>query len=162
MGVRGCPTAASLLHLDVLVPVARAAGAEPGVDEAVDVAVEHALGVARANAGAKVLHHLVGLEDVAADLAAEIDAQLGAGDLLQLGLAPGFQLGPLCRLAGQLGLALLLPAWAVPLAALWPSLGPLLFVLYINRFQIAPEERVLKELFGEEYVAYTARVRRWL
>ena len=60
------------------------------------------------------------------------------------------------------GMALLLTAWAVHLAALWPLLGPVLFVLYINRFQIAPEERVLKELFGEEYVAYTARVRRWL
>lgn len=60
------------------------------------------------------------------------------------------------------GMALLLTAWAVQLATLWPFLGPAAFVLYINRFQIAPEERVLGELFGESWSAYAARVRRWL
>lgn len=35
-------------------------------------------------------------------------------------------------------------------------------VLYLNRFQIAPEERALRARFGAEYVAYAARVRRWL
>ena len=60
------------------------------------------------------------------------------------------------------GIALLLTAWACYLSALWPFLGPVLFVLYIDRFQIESEERVLKALFGEEYAAYAARVRRWL
>lgn len=60
------------------------------------------------------------------------------------------------------GMALLLTAWAAHLSALWPFAGPLLFVLYIDRFQIAPEERVLHALFGEAYSAYAARVRRWL
>jgi protein-S-isoprenylcysteine O-methyltransferase Ste14 len=36
------------------------------------------------------------------------------------------------------------------------------YVLYIHRFQIAPEERALKSLFGETYVAYQTRARRWL
>lgn len=36
------------------------------------------------------------------------------------------------------------------------------FVVYINRFQIAPEERALSSLFGAEYVAYQTKVRRWL
>ena len=36
------------------------------------------------------------------------------------------------------------------------------FVLYINRFQIKPEERTLSALFGGEYGAYQERVRRWL
>lgn len=37
-----------------------------------------------------------------------------------------------------------------------------LFVLYINNFQIIPEENVLKELFGETYTRYTQEVRRWI
>lgn len=60
------------------------------------------------------------------------------------------------------GLTLLLTAWAVYLSALWPFLGPVVFVLYINRFQIAPEERVMHDKFGAAYAAYAARVRRWL
>jgi protein-S-isoprenylcysteine O-methyltransferase Ste14 len=36
------------------------------------------------------------------------------------------------------------------------------YVLYINEFQIKPEERVLSSLFGPEYAAYKGRVRRWL
>jgi protein-S-isoprenylcysteine O-methyltransferase Ste14 len=60
------------------------------------------------------------------------------------------------------GLVLVMTAWAVHLSSLWPFLGPLLFVLYMNRFQIAPEERFLRSLFGKEYAAYAARVPRWL
>jgi protein-S-isoprenylcysteine O-methyltransferase Ste14 len=60
------------------------------------------------------------------------------------------------------GLALLLLAWAVRLGAPWPLAGPPLFVLYISRFQIGPEERALEALFGDEYRRYAARVRRWL
>jgi protein-S-isoprenylcysteine O-methyltransferase Ste14 len=36
------------------------------------------------------------------------------------------------------------------------------FVLYLNRFQIAPEEIALRERFGAEFIAYTTRVPRWL
>ena len=61
-----------------------------------------------------------------------------------------------------LGLACVLVAWAVFLSSAWALFGPLAFVLYIGRFQIAPEERALAKLFGSEYAAYRARVRRWL
>ena len=37
-----------------------------------------------------------------------------------------------------------------------------LFMLYMNRFQIAPEERHLLQKFGTEYQAYCEKVRRWL
>lgn len=37
-----------------------------------------------------------------------------------------------------------------------------LFVCYINRFQIIPEERALAQRFGEAYHTYCSRVRRWL
>ena len=36
------------------------------------------------------------------------------------------------------------------------------FVLYMNRFQIGPEERVLTAIFGEEFTTYRQRVRRWV
>ena len=60
------------------------------------------------------------------------------------------------------GLALLLLAWASYLSALLPFAGPVLLVLWITRFQIRPEERVLQGIFGEAYSSYAARVRRWL
>jgi protein-S-isoprenylcysteine O-methyltransferase Ste14 len=60
------------------------------------------------------------------------------------------------------GLLLVLIAWAAYLTSAWALLGPLGFVLYISRFQIAPEERVLSTLFGAEYTAYQSKVRRWL
>lgn len=60
------------------------------------------------------------------------------------------------------GMALLLLAWAVWLSSLLPLAGPLVFAAYITRFQIQPEERVLRGLFGEDFARYAARVRRWL
>ena len=61
-----------------------------------------------------------------------------------------------------IGVAIILVAWAIALSSAWALLGPLAFVLYIGRFQIAPEERALALLFGAEYAAYKTRVRRWL
>ena len=61
-----------------------------------------------------------------------------------------------------LGLLFVLTAWAVFLSSAWALLGAAGFVLYMNRFQIAPEERALAKLFGSEYAAYKARVRRWV
>jgi protein-S-isoprenylcysteine O-methyltransferase Ste14 len=36
------------------------------------------------------------------------------------------------------------------------------FILFITRFQIQPEERVLRGIFGDAYSTYATRVRRWL
>jgi protein-S-isoprenylcysteine O-methyltransferase Ste14 len=60
------------------------------------------------------------------------------------------------------GLCFVLFAWGVFLSSAWALLGLLAFVLYLGRFQIAPEERALARLFGTEYTAYQAKVRRWL
>jgi protein-S-isoprenylcysteine O-methyltransferase Ste14 len=61
-----------------------------------------------------------------------------------------------------LGLLVVLVAWAAFLSTVWAPLGPLVYVLYINRFQIAPEERILSAKFGASYAEYKARVRQWI
>jgi protein-S-isoprenylcysteine O-methyltransferase Ste14 len=61
-----------------------------------------------------------------------------------------------------LGVLFLLIGWAVYLANPLTLMGAVVFVLYMNRFQIAPEERALATKFGEDFTAYKARVRRWL
>ena len=62
----------------------------------------------------------------------------------------------------NVGLTALLTAWAFWLAVPWTLLGPLIFALFIHRFQILPEERVMTAKFGGEYEDYRQRVRRWL
>jgi protein-S-isoprenylcysteine O-methyltransferase Ste14 len=61
-----------------------------------------------------------------------------------------------------LGVLFLLIGWAVYLANPLTLMGTVVFVLYMNRFQIAPEERALAAKFGEAFTAYKARVGRWL
>jgi protein-S-isoprenylcysteine O-methyltransferase Ste14 len=61
-----------------------------------------------------------------------------------------------------LGSATLLLAWALYLGNVAAFAGVPLFILYMNRFQIAPEERALEARFGAEYLAYRTRVPRWL
>ena len=36
------------------------------------------------------------------------------------------------------------------------------FIVYITRYQIIPEERALRNNFGQDYLLYTNKVRRWL
>ena len=61
-----------------------------------------------------------------------------------------------------LSLLLYLLAWAAYLSNWLAFLFLPVFVLYINEFQIKPEERALLSLFGPEYASYKGRVRRWL
>ncbi len=61
-----------------------------------------------------------------------------------------------------LGLALGLLGWSLWLGnyaavALLP-----VFVAYLSRFQIFPEEQVLERHFGMEFTEYRSRVRRWI
>ena len=60
-----------------------------------------------------------------------------------------------------LGFLLLLTALACYLMNMAALAMLPLFVLYMNRLQIIPEERYLLEKFGAEYQAYTKQVRRW-
>ncbi|HJW24467.1 MAG TPA: isoprenylcysteine carboxylmethyltransferase family protein [Rhodocyclaceae bacterium] len=59
-----------------------------------------------------------------------------------------------------LSLLLLLVAYAVRLGSLVEWLGPALFVSYVTRFQIIPEERILAMKFGSAFLDYKDRTRR--
>jgi protein-S-isoprenylcysteine O-methyltransferase Ste14 len=61
-----------------------------------------------------------------------------------------------------LGMLVVLMAWMASLSNVGTIVGPVLFALYITRWQIVPEERVLAEKFGAEYEVYCKAVRRWL
>jgi protein-S-isoprenylcysteine O-methyltransferase Ste14 len=61
-----------------------------------------------------------------------------------------------------LGFLLVLAGWAVFLSNVLGLLLLPVFVFYMNRFQIEPEEKALAILFGPAFNAYQSRVRRWL
>ena len=61
-----------------------------------------------------------------------------------------------------LGMFLLIVGYAAELAALSSYFVALTFILYMDQFQIKPEERALEGLFGQDYVNYKHKVRRWL
>jgi protein-S-isoprenylcysteine O-methyltransferase Ste14 len=61
-----------------------------------------------------------------------------------------------------LGFVLVLLGWAAFLSNLVALALVPAFVVYMNRFQIGPEERVLASLFAHEYPVYRAKVRRWI
>jgi protein-S-isoprenylcysteine O-methyltransferase Ste14 len=61
-----------------------------------------------------------------------------------------------------LGLTVVLLGWAFWLSVPWVFLGPVAFMLFLTRFQIIPEERVMSSKFGRDYDEYRKRVRRWL
>jgi protein-S-isoprenylcysteine O-methyltransferase Ste14 len=60
------------------------------------------------------------------------------------------------------GFLLVLIAWGMFLSNLASFVLLPVFVIYMNRFQIAPEERHMREKFGEAYREYEAEVRRWI
>jgi protein-S-isoprenylcysteine O-methyltransferase Ste14 len=61
-----------------------------------------------------------------------------------------------------LGDALLLLAWAIWLNSVISVLTLTLFVAYLSKFQIQPEEAELRSKFTNEYFKYCALVRRWI
>ena len=61
-----------------------------------------------------------------------------------------------------LGMLLMLCAWTIWLGNLFNLVVLPLFVWYMTRFQIIPEELALAELFPEEFSTFKAEVRRWI
>ena len=61
-----------------------------------------------------------------------------------------------------LALLLTLMAWGIFLENFYSLALCVVYVVYLNRFQIVPEERALEAVFGDEFIAYKKEVRRWL
>lgn len=60
------------------------------------------------------------------------------------------------------GLLYLLMGWSLILGSLSPIFMLPVFILLITKQQILPEEKVLEEIFGQQYRDYKQTVRRWL
>jgi protein-S-isoprenylcysteine O-methyltransferase Ste14 len=61
-----------------------------------------------------------------------------------------------------LGFLLILLGWAAFLSNPLALIVAMAFVVYMNRFQIIPEERALAARFGSPFSVYRVKVRRWL
>jgi protein-S-isoprenylcysteine O-methyltransferase Ste14 len=61
-----------------------------------------------------------------------------------------------------LGMLLWLAGLAVLLGSILPFLFPLVFFVLANFFVIPPEEKKLRQTFGERFITYQERVRRWV
>ncbi|MBB4287349.1 methyltransferase family protein [Roseospira goensis] len=61
-----------------------------------------------------------------------------------------------------LGLVLATAGVAVLLGTLTPWLGPILLAVWLDVAFARREERHMQALFGADYAAYRARVRRWI
>jgi protein-S-isoprenylcysteine O-methyltransferase Ste14 len=61
-----------------------------------------------------------------------------------------------------LGMLLVLTAWALFLSNAAAFAGPAFFALYLTRFQIVPEEKILAARFGPDFASYRTQTRRWL
>ena len=86
-------------------------------------------------------------------------------DPLHPGKASSMVTGGIFRLTRNpmyLGMALILLGFALLANNPLMLFGPLLFAAWITRFQIAPEERALEQLFGAQFLEYRSRVRRWV
>ena len=60
------------------------------------------------------------------------------------------------------GFLVALAGWALYLSNLAALVFLPLFVVYMNRYQIEPEERYMRERFGDDFDRYVGQVRRWI
>ncbi len=66
------------------------------------------------------------------------------------------------RNPGYLSMAMIYAGIATLRNALWAMLLLPLVLFVVHRKVIGPEERYLERAFGEEYLDYKTRVRRWV
>ena len=61
-----------------------------------------------------------------------------------------------------LGLLMIVTSTSIFYLNIFSITTPILFVCWINRFQIKREEEFLTEKFGNEYLSYKKKTRRWI
>lgn len=61
-----------------------------------------------------------------------------------------------------LGMTLILFGEAILLGSIIPFIFPVIFIILMNRIFIPEEEKNLETVFGEKYMDYKKKVRRWL
>ena len=61
-----------------------------------------------------------------------------------------------------LGMLMIVLSTSIFYLNIYSILTPLLFILWINKFQIKREEEFLIEKFGDEYLSYMKKTRRWI
>ena len=61
-----------------------------------------------------------------------------------------------------LGMLLILSGWAIFLGSAVAFLVLPVFVIFINKFQIIPEEKALEKMFWQKFSDYLLSVRRWI
>jgi len=61
-----------------------------------------------------------------------------------------------------LGMQLIIIAAIFKFGNYYGFIAAAFFNLYITQFQIKPEERIIERIFGDEYLHYKKKVRRWL
>ena len=61
-----------------------------------------------------------------------------------------------------LGMLMIVLSTSIFYLNIYSILTPILFILWINKFQIKREEEFLIEKFGDEYLSYKKKTRRWI
>ena len=61
-----------------------------------------------------------------------------------------------------LGMLMIVLSTSIFYLNIYSILTPLLFILCVNKFQIKREEEFLIEKFGDEYLSYKKKTRRWI
>jgi len=61
-----------------------------------------------------------------------------------------------------LGMMIIIISTTIFYLNFYSTITPLIFYLWINRFQIKREENFLTEKFGKEYLSFKTKTRRWI
>ena len=125
----------------------------PGID--VNTALQYTLAAALALTGAAIalagVMHFKKAQTTVNPLSPESSASLVIEGVYRVTRNPMY-----------VGFLLVLLGWSVVLSNPFAALITAGFVIYMNRFQILPEERALQNLFGDAYTDYKSRVPRWI